>query len=294
MAAIKRFNSSSLSEILGLAPSSGSFIFKPADHVRVSYPEPHRKEMFSLGLITGGTAKLKIDLDSYVVQAPGLVAIGPDDVRQWILNESDIKITGLFFTEDFAISGLSDALFLKRLTFYQKSGPHFIPLNPDELSALKFLFHQIGKKYRSIAPNKMESIQAMLRVLLLEVVNIQRMQVQHSGAKHLQAHYLTAKFEELLALHYERQRTVSYYAGQLFISPKHLSQTVKEQTGKTARELIDERVCLEAKILLQIEELNISQISQQLNFANPSFFGKFFKGGTGMGPQQYRSKLVQP
>lgn len=112
MKAIKRFNSSGLSEIFGLAPSSGSFIFKPADNTQVSYPEPHRKEMFSLGSITSGSAELRVGLSNYQVQAPGLVAIGPDEVRQWVLNQSDIKITGLFFTDDFAIAGLADALFL--------------------------------------------------------------------------------------------------------------------------------------------------------------------------------------
>ena len=293
MKGIKRFNNNGLSEILGLGADSGSFIFKSADNIQVSYPEPHRKEMYSLGIITGGTAELRVGLNNYSVQAPGLIAIGPDEVRQWTLNQPGIKITGLFFTEDFAISGLTDALFLKRLPFYQKSGHHVIPLNPKELSALKPLFQQIEKKHRSTDLNKMGSIQAILRVLLLESMTLQRISDQLDQGNLSQAHHVTIRFKELLAERFAAHRSVSYYAEQLFITPKHLSQTVKEQTGKTAGKMIDELVCLEAKILLQIEELNISQVSQQLNFANPSFFSKFFRRSTGLSPQQYRYNLLQ-
>jgi AraC family transcriptional activator of pobA len=293
MKEIKRFNNSGLSEFFGLGTDSDSFIFKSPDNVQFSYPEPHRKEMYSLGIITNGTAELRVGLNNYLVRSPGLIAIGPDEVRQWTLNQPDIKVTGLFFTEDFAISGLTDALFLKRLPFYQKTGHHVIPLAPKELSALKSLFQQIGKKHQSNDPNKMGSIQAILRVLLLEAINLQGISDPLDPGNHSQAHHVTARFKELLAERFAIHRSVSYYAEQLFITPKHLSQTIKEQTGKTAGKMIDELVCLEAKILLQIEELNISQVSQQLNFANPSFFSKFFRRSTGLSPQQYRHSLVQ-
>jgi AraC family transcriptional activator of pobA len=290
---IKRYSGRGLAEIFGLDRNSGSFICKSADLVAVRSSEPHRKEMFTLGIITSGAAELKVGLNNYRVKAPGLVAIGPDDVRQLIISCPDTKITGLFFTEDFVVSGLTEPLFLRCLPLYQKAGRHFISLNADELGILKLLFGQIENKYLSADRNKMEIIQAMLRLLLLEVKNLEEITIEHGLPKASRAHYLTSKFKELLLERFAMHRTVSYYADQLFVSPKHLSQTVKAQMGKTACELIDEVVCLEAKVLLQIEELIISQVSQQLNFADPSTFGKFFKRSIGMSPKNYRNKLAQ-
>lgn len=72
------------------------------------------------------------------------------------------------------------------------------------------------------------------------------------------------------------------------LTPKHLSGVVKEVSGKTVGEWIDELVILEAKALLNSSSMNIQEIADRLNFANQSFFGKYFKHYTGMSPKEYR------
>ena len=72
------------------------------------------------------------------------------------------------------------------------------------------------------------------------------------------------------------------------ILPKHLSNVIKELTGKSASQWIDDYVVLEAKTLLKSTNLTILQISEELHFANQSFFGKYFKQHTGLSPMRYR------
>ena len=84
------------------------------------------------------------------------------------------------------------------------------------------------------------------------------------------------------------ERSVKFYADQLCLTPKHLSGVVKEVSGKTVGEWIDELVILEAKALLNSSSMNIQEIADRLNFANQSFFGKYFKHYTGMSPKEYR------
>jgi AraC-like DNA-binding protein len=64
---------------------------------------------------------------------------------------------------------------------------------------------------------------------------------------------------------------------------------VKETSGQSAPEWIDQYVILEAKQMLKHSDLCIKEISDELNFANPSFFFKYFKKHTGMTPNQYRN-----
>ncbi len=87
-----------------------------------------------------------------------------------------------------------------------------------------------------------------------------------------------------------RERSVTYYAGKLCVSPKHLSTMVKEISGRTAGEWIDSYVILEAKLLLQNTGLTIQEVSTKLNFPNQSFFGKYFKHITGMSPRAFRGR----
>lgn len=98
---------------------------------------------------------------------------------------------------------------------------------------------------------------------------------------------------QLLEENFKRERAVAFYAGKLFVTPKHLSAVLKEVSDKTAGEWIDQRVILEAKVLLRSTGLNIQEISAMLNFANQSFFGKYFRHLTGMSPRDYRSKLSE-
>ena len=82
-----------------------------------------------------------------------------------------------------------------------------------------------------------------------------------------------------------------FYADRLCITAKHLSQVVKNITGKTALAIIDEYVITEAKALLLSTTMSIQQISDKLNFPSQSVFGKYFKRCTSMTPKECRMKL---
>ncbi|MDE5800740.1 MAG: helix-turn-helix domain-containing protein [Paramuribaculum sp.] len=96
------------------------------------------------------------------------------------------------------------------------------------------------------------------------------------------------EFITLVSQCYKRERSVAYYAGKLFISPKYLSYIVKEHTGRSAAQWIDDYVILEAKNLLRYSGKNVQQIAYELNFSNQSSFGKYFKHLTGMSPTEYQ------
>lgn len=95
-------------------------------------------------------------------------------------------------------------------------------------------------------------------------------------------------FLRLVHVNYIRERSVSYYADQLFISPKYLSLLVKEATGRSAARWIDFFVIMEAKNLLRYSGKNVQQVAYTLNFSNQSAFGKYFKHITGMSPTEYQ------
>lgn len=89
-------------------------------------------------------------------------------------------------------------------------------------------------------------------------------------------------------MQFRSQRNVTAYADQLTLTSKYLTETVKEITRKTAGEIIDDFVILEAKLLLDNPALSISEIADELHFSDQSFFGKYFKRHTGFSPKEYR------
>ncbi|MGS2739049.1 helix-turn-helix domain-containing protein [Sinomicrobium sp. M5D2P17] len=107
------------------------------------------------------------------------------------------------------------------------------------------------------------------------------------------------KFKSLLWLHsinnnnrvFER-KTVAEYADLLFIHPNHLYAVVKKETGKTAREYIDDQIFKLAKTLLLQEDLLIKEIAWQLSFSETAHFSNFFRRRAGMAPVAYRKQCL--
>lgn len=100
---------------------------------------------------------------------------------------------------------------------------------------------------------------------------------------------MSDQFLSLVQQNFRKERFLDFYAEKLEVTPKHLSRTVKRQTGYTAVEWIERYVILEAKVLLKSSNLNVQQIADELNFPSQSFFGKYFKKQTGQSPKEFRN-----
>ena len=101
-------------------------------------------------------------------------------------------------------------------------------------------------------------------------------------------------FRQLISLlheHYKTERSVEFYANKMNLTPKHLSRVVRNHSGKSVHQWIDEYVVLEIKNLLKYSDMSIQQISYELNFPNPSFMGQYFKRITGKTPGEYRKEV---
>jgi len=96
------------------------------------------------------------------------------------------------------------------------------------------------------------------------------------------------QFIKLVEANCRHERRVSWYAEQISITPKYLSEMVKQVSKKTPNEWIDNYVTLELRVILKNTTMSIKDIAKELNFPNQSFLGKYFKEHVGMSPSKYR------
>ena len=109
-----------------------------------------------------------------------------------------------------------------------------------------------------------------------------------TNRKQTRAEAIFANFIHLLEQNFRTQRRVSWYAEQLCITPKYLSEIVKKISLRTPNDWIDSYVILEARVLLKNTTKSIKEITDELNFPNQSFLGKYFKEHVGVSPSEYR------
>jgi AraC-like DNA-binding protein len=99
-------------------------------------------------------------------------------------------------------------------------------------------------------------------------------------------------FLSLLDRHIKTERKVAFYAGKLFITPRYLGKITSENArGESPKELIDGRLVLEIKIMLQCVDLSVQQIADDLNFPDQSYLSRYFKHHTGISPSEYRNEI---
>ena len=99
-------------------------------------------------------------------------------------------------------------------------------------------------------------------------------------------------FQELIESHFTQHRDVHFYAEALHTHPNNLNHIVKKATGLTAKQIITNRLIIEAKYLLASTELSIKEIAFELGFEDPNYFTTFFRKEQNASPAQYRSKPV--
>jgi AraC family transcriptional activator of pobA len=97
------------------------------------------------------------------------------------------------------------------------------------------------------------------------------------------------RFMMLLEKDYKISRDVNYYAEQMNISSKYLTNIVSQVTGHTPKTIIDQYVILQLKLHLKRSTQSIKEMAWEFHFADVSFFCRYFKKHTGLTPQQIRS-----
>lgn len=99
---------------------------------------------------------------------------------------------------------------------------------------------------------------------------------------------ITTVFFTLVREHFKEHHDVKFYADKLFITRKYLSRVIGKTMFKTPREIINQVLLIEAKLILNGSTSNVAQVAEELNFSNQAIFSKFFKKHTGITPSEYK------
>lgn len=161
----------------------------------------------------------------------------------------------------------------------------------DNLSSLRSLFEEIEAEHGIWGQDRSVVLEALFRIVLVRLHRIFRKTQAHETSNRTPRLALVTQFETLVDRDYLLNRSVSNYAAELSITSTYLTRCVKAATGKTAGEIIDDRLLLEARRLIVFTDLPISEIGYRLNFSTPSYFTRFFTQRAGEKPTVFRNRM---
>ena len=170
------------------------------------------------------------------------------------------------------------------LSNYGNSKVTLLPDDAQRLQSLMLLIRQYIMQPLSL---KSEILEHLYSVFINDLISIQSFEKTRLSMSR-QSEEIFVSFYTLLTNNYLEHRDLKFYADSLFITTTYLSRIVKQITGRTVMECINELLAMEATRLLKSTALTVEQISDQLHFATSASFDKFYKRMRGTTPLSVR------
>jgi len=290
MEEIKTVSLSRHSRLFAIADIHQDYLFVQAKQ-HPYLEEPYRAESYAIAYLKKGSIHFSTGLLHTIVQAPAMITLAPSVIRSFDKSSDMMEMDIIFFKDSFLLEEHADLFFLLKYDFFENHALHVLPLNDQNQKKTALIFELINSTQKSVNYHTSAVIRNYIFVLIYEVDAYYRnLPTLPDSLANVPS--LVGRFRQLLKRYYLQERKLEFYASKLHITPKYLSAIMKRHTGRPARDWIDEVIILEAKVLLQNQSLNISQISNQLGFIDQSIFGKFFKANTAISPMAYRKKFL--
>ncbi|MBN2486660.1 MAG: AraC family transcriptional regulator [Bacteroidales bacterium] len=265
-------------------------VFDANRHFNVTYP--HRHDFYEILYLSKGSGYHIIDSNKYAIVPPCIFFLSPGQAHRLELS-SDIEGFIFLFTAEFYLLNHTNKNRLLEFPFFfsvsQNNPPLFIAGESDN-DFLRALFirgcHELAKEKISG-----EIVHSVLELLLLTCAGLypeDLVPVQKGKGQ-----IMVKNFLKLIEENYQKNLSIAEYAEMLAVTPNHLTQMVKQITGKTSIELLQDKLVVETKRLLVHSNLTVSEIADTMNFGDQSYFTKYFKNKTGFTPLQYRKKSLK-
>ena len=262
-------------------------VFDANRHFSVKYP--HRHDFFEVLYLLKGSGYHVIDTNKYEIKPPCVFFMSPGQAHKLELS-NDIEGFIFIFTADFYLLNRSNQNTLIEFPFFytiHQDNPPLLLENENDIRFLESLFRQGISEISDAVESNNEMLRSILDLILTTCAA--RYQVTENLLNKGKGQILVKRFFHLVEENHQKNLSMSDYSGMIGITPNHLTQTVKSLTGKTSSQIIKAKQLLEIKRLLVHTNLSISEIANQLNFEDQSYFTKFFKRETGFTPVQFRA-----
>ncbi len=252
---------------------------------------PHRTDFYHIFIFENCSPRHVVDFEGLDIKANSLLFLDKGRVHQFD-EKLDYKGKMIIFTDDFYCHSAQDTQYLRSNVLFNGIRGH----SALELGHSIGLFLQICEQIRQELRQENDFAQGRIlknhvHTLLLLAEREKHKQGFAEPRKDLDLDCFLL-FKGLLENHFRESRSVSGYCEKLLVTEKRLNKATRQILGKTPKQMIDERILLEAKLLLVHETSTIKEVAYELGFDEPTNFVKYFRKHTRKSPSEYREGLM--
>lgn len=248
--------------------------------------QPHRKTVNDFVFISKGSIEKMVCSSLFGVEEGMIMLLPPHKIRTFIHNSPDVEGFYCHFSNEFIADGPGLKYLQEILNHADIIYNPTLFLDQEHRERVFVILQQMEELYRY------HQGLDLIRLYLFTVLGEIRHFIEKLPRPDLSANEaLVFRFRKLITNQIQNLHSVKEYADILSVSPNHLNKSIKNATGKTASEIINESLLMEAKALLSLPNLSVSEIAFALGVDDVSYFSRFFKKHSGMSPSDYRKGI---
>ena len=247
----------------------------------------HKHDFYLCVFFSKGTGVHEIDFNSFPIYPGSVFFLKPGQTHLWKFIE---RPEGLIFfhTKEFFELGFTH-IKIEQFPFFSWNGnPPHLHLQKEEMVYVESSFKNIYEEYLENRSLKEQKIRSLIHLLYVDLSRLYTSRADHQLIESNTYLATLQKLNETIQENFKQQKSVSFYADQLHITPKHLNRITAATLGKTPSNLINERLLLEAKRQLVHSNATLSAIATDLGFDDNSYFSKVFVRRVGVTPSAFR------
>ena len=253
------------------------------------FRHPSRLDAFAAIFCVSGEAEVQINLKKYVLKSGTIALHVPENIIQ-IKSSDDLIIYPFIISSEYIQKIHFETKDLINLYMAAKTLPVF-PLEYSDIHILEKYYYLLESIMQTYTDYKSKITIGIVTSFLYKIFEVLVNKLKENEYKRKIPERCEIVFDDFIKevnLFNGTEHSLSFFANRLNLTPNYLSARVKEYSGRTAMEWIEDSVILEAKTMLKHTDLSIQEIAYKLNFPTQTFFGKYFKRVTGMSPKQYK------
>lgn len=252
---------------------------------------PHKHNFYLTVLFTKGTGTHEVDFRAYEVKPGAVFFLNPGQTHHWELSgntEGYIFFhTQAFYDLHYTNNKLSSFPF-----YYSIHNSPCVYLNNVKTEKIQSLFAMLLSEYRDQKLLNKESLTSLADLIYIESTRAYMLQNPSTLNNKDKYYGKFRKFEESIEKHYLNEKSPSAYAGMLNITSKHLNRITQAVVGKTASDVIQDRVMLEAKKEIILQRNGFAEVAYSLGYEDYAYFSKLFSKKTGSTPSQFLKRYL--
>ena len=254
------------------------------------FRHPSRLDAFAAIFCVSGEAEVQINLKKYVLKSGTIALHVPENIIQ-IKSSDNLIIYPFIISSEYIQKIHFETKDLINLYMAAKTLPVF-PLEYFDIHILEKYYYLLESILQTYTDYKSKITIGIVTSFMYKIFELLVNKLKENEQKRKIPERCEIVFDDFIKevnLFNGTEHSLSFFANRLNLTPNYLSARVKEYSGRTAMEWIEDSVILEAKTMLKHTDLSIQEIAYKLDFPTQTFFGKYFKRITGMSPKQYKN-----